>query len=390
MDKKKDKILLVSTGYSPANETDSGTTQLQLGQLYLATILNEKGYLVKLYSNLFPEPGEFTELIKEGNYSIVGFYSTSNIIERVKALIEIVKNSIPETLIFLGGPHPTVMDKELLLECRADLIMRHEAEYTFPEVLDYYYENKGSLEDIKGITFRKGDKIIRTPEGGFIENLDELPVPNWNLLEGDLAKVNHRYVSIITGRGCPFKCAFCFEAFSGNKYRFRSAENVMKEVDLLLDKGEVKYIKFMDDTFIVDMERVERICNSLIKRRELHDFYWFCEARVDILNKRLSLLNKMREAGLAVLQIGVESGNQHILDLYDKKITLKEIEDVVKACVKADIFCISINVIIGGPFETEETIKNTANFVKKTHKTGSRKSFLSDQPTYSLQRYRHN
>jgi len=365
MNKKTDRILLVSTGYSPGNEADSGLTQLQLGQLYLATVLEKRGYSVKLYSNLFPEPEEFLNIIEKGNFSIVGFYSTSNIIERIKALVELVKKEFPSIMVFLGGPHPTVQDRELLLECSADLIMRHEAEYTFPEVLDYYYEKKGNLGNIKGITFRSNEDIIRTPDREFIKDLDSLPVPNWNLLEGDLAELNHRYPSIITGRGCPFKCAFCFEAFGGSIYRLRSAGHVMQEIDMLLENRDVKYIKFMDDTFVVDTERVEKICDYLIEKRKNHDFYWFCEARVDILNKRLNLLNKMKEAGLAVLQIGVESGNQEILDIYNKKITLEEIENVVKACVEANIFCMSVNVIIGGPFETEKTLEKTTRFIKK-------------------------
>lgn len=362
---KTGKILLVSTGYSPANEMDSGKGQLQLGQLYLATILNKKGYKTTLYSNLFPEPEEFIKLIEEENFDITGFYSTTNTVERVKGLVNMVKTHFPEKPVFLGGPHPTVLDREILEETKADLVIRHEGEYVFLKVLDYYYKNKGRLEDIKGITFKKGTDIIRNPSGDFIKKLDELPLPDWSLLNEDLKKINSIYPSVMTGRGCPFKCSFCFEAFGGNAYRLRSAGHVMKEIDMLLENRNVKYIKFVDDTFVVNPDRVIKICNELIKRRKKHNFYWFCEGRADIINKRLKLLKKMKEAGLILIQIGVESGNQHILDLYNKDIRLEEIENVVKTCVENEIFCISINVIIGGPLESDETLENTEKFIKK-------------------------
>ncbi len=366
MNKNTNKILLVYIGYSTGDEKDSGTKNLQLGQLYLGTLLTKKGYGVKLYSNLFPDPDDFMKFIREGNYGMAGFYCITNTIYRVTALVNRIKEQFPSMPVLLGGPHATVMDRESLENCRADLIIRHEGEYTFLEVAEYFYEQKGSLQDIKGITWRKGDEIIKNPDREFIKNLDELPVPDWHMLEGEMADFNHSFPNIITGRGCPFKCAFCYESFGGGEYRMRSAGHVIKEIELLVNSWNVKYIKFVDDIFIVNSERMEQIC-SVIKdlREKKYLFYWFCEARVDILEKRLHLLKKMREAGLAILQIGVESGNQDILDLYNKKITLEQIEKIIKACVEADIFSISINVIIGGPFETEEKIKNTTDFVRK-------------------------
>jgi len=366
----RDGILLVSLGYSQGAFMKKETSFVQLGLLYLATVLKKNNYRANLLFSDYPDISLIIEKIKSEKVVIVGFYTTTENIFRSIKCSNVLKKSCPDLIIIMGGPHASVMDEEILeKETSVDVIVRKEGENILPELVRFYIEATGDLKDIKGITYRDGNRVIRNFDGPFIEDLDTLPLPDRDLLDEPIKTFDIQFPRIITGRGCPFQCAFCHQGMGGNRYRMRSAENVLEEVDCLLKRGPVKYIRFLDDTFMVNIRRTMKLCRGLRERSgEGKNFMWFAEGRVDILSQYPRLIYEMSLAGLANIQLGVECAHQATLDIYNKKITLEQIEEVVLLCGDAKIPCISINFILGGPFETREIYEKNLKFAEKLMK----------------------
>jgi len=365
--KDREGFFLISTGYSYGINQEEESNFIQLGLLYLGTVLKKKGYKVKILCTYYPDIDEIKETIKNENIRIVGFYTTTENIYRCFNCASVLKEEFSPIKIIMGGPYATAMDKAILEEEESvDLIVRGEGENTISELAEFFFEGTGELENIKGITYRKDGDISSNPDRPFIEDPDIIPIPDRDLLEEPLRSFDRIYPRITTGRGCPFKCAFCYEGSSGSRYRFRSPENVLKEIDYLMERGDLKYIRFMDDTFTAKPGRTLKICKGLRDRSEGgKKFVWFAEGRVDILSKNPRLIYEMSMAGLVNLHIGVECADQRVLDIYRKNITLEQIETVVKISADALIPIISMNFIIGGPLESEEIYKKNLAFVKK-------------------------
>jgi len=361
-------ILFVTCGYSLGKEEPVANVA-QLGHLSMATLLYQHGYNVRFLSGNFIEPHELISLLKQEKIGIVAFYTTSEDIFRIMALTAFIKDCLPETLVFLGGPHVSIEEKdkdmEALEKCPADLVARGEGEYILLSLVEYYYEKKGSLSEIKGITYRAGTELRRNPDAPLIKNLDELPIPCRELLDPATLKLERMFPRILTGRSCPFKCAFCFDGVFGRTYRVRSVEKVLEEVDYILDTCPGRVISFLDNTFTVSAERIRAICRGLRARRDRgYDFLWTCLGRVNVLAKNLTLIDEMVDAGLMSLQVGVESGDPEVLRLYNKKITKEEIEKVISHCNKAGLPTVVYNAILGGPLESPETYRTTLDFCK--------------------------
>jgi radical SAM superfamily enzyme YgiQ (UPF0313 family) len=359
--KKRDKIFLFYIECGDGMNIDRKTDYIQLGLLSIATVLKLHEYQVQLFFDSYPDMDELKRLISWERVRMVGFYTAIDNIVRIRELTEFIKKTFPRIMVIYGGPQATLKPVELLHESKADIVVRYEGEYTMIELLDYFYLGKGSLEDILGITYRDGDKIKHNPDRPFIENLDELP-----LLDRDLLPYKEDYPSILTGRGCPYNCTFCFQG-SGQYYRMRTVENVLHELDDLLSRyKDPLYIGFSDDTFTADPDRTVRLCREIKKRKELRPgFHWYAEGRANIFYQYPELIGEMRDSGLKVMQFGIESANEDILRLYKKMITKEQVEFTVRQCVEENIFHIVVSFILGGPFESRETIEESLNFAKK-------------------------
>ena len=172
----------------------------------------------------------------------------------------------------------------------------------------------------------------------------------------------------MTGRGCPFHCAFCHEGHHSRKVRFRSVENVLNEIRHFLEikaKHRHVYILFTDDTFTLIPKRVHAICEGLKELKKTYDFTWYCEGHVHMLYKNPQMIDDMAEAGCLRIQLGIESGNQFVLDAYNKGCTLKEIEAVVQHALDAGIEQIFGNIILGSAFATKETYEKDKAFAER-------------------------
>ncbi|AXG71552.1 hopanoid C-3 methylase [Kordia sp. SMS9] len=342
----------------PINQT------FQLGLLCVATSLKEDGFNVKVIDDCELDTASFIELYKKHRPRILGFHVNTDSVPIVGRVIEKLRtlDEAPELIIF-GGPHVSVADAELLEKGWGHIVVRGEGEFTAREIGRWFLKNEGTLEDIKGITYvDENNEIKRTPNRPFIKDLDSLPFPDISLL---VRAQKYPAYQILTGRGCPYHCTFCAEGIIGVQYRYRSAKSVLEEIRNIVGNRKYTYLSILDDTFLVNRKRVEEIAKGLIEEyAENKKLKWFCESRVDFIIKNPELFKLLRKAGLVRVQIGIESGSQKVLDTYNKKVKVEEIIRAVEILAEANIPSIYGNFIIGGPFETEETIDQSIALVK--------------------------
>jgi len=338
-----------------------------IGINLLAAFLSENGFPAKTFTGKTHEIEDVLQKeIKNFDVKMIGLSCDYENQTTVSDISKYIKNKygIP---VIIGGPQAIALDKDFLLKSKCDVIVRGEGEITLLELLNYFINGTGQLEKIKGITFLKNSACHRTNDRELIKRLDLLPFKSAKYSIGGYG--DKMMVSVLTGRGCPFSCSFCYEGSNSRQVRYRSVENVMQEIDTILEERKLNdksaYIIFVDDTFTLDMKRVEQFCQELKKRKEKYNLVWFCEAHISTLYKHPEIISKMVEAGLIRMQLGVESGSEKVLKYYNKGITTDQIIDVVKNCVKAGVAQLTANFIIGGAGETNNTIKQSLALAKK-------------------------
>lgn len=263
-----------------------------------------------------------------------------------------IKLLLPNTLIVLGGVHASFLYDQILKNFNfIDCVVKGEGEETFSEVIDCVREGN-TLENVKGLAFRKGSDIFLNEERPFIKDLDAIPFPTYIEHFICFNGQSMKSASMITSRGCSGGCRFCSVPGFWGKTRFRSPENVINEMSILIHQHKVKYINFMDDTFTENPKRVNKICHLI--NTNGWNVKWRATARVDTLTPEL--LKTMKEAGCVEISIGVESGNQDILNRLGKKTTIEKIQNICSA-IKALKIRLEACFIVGSPGESEMTIE---------------------------------
>ena len=343
-----------------------GITVPPLGLAYLAAVLERGGHSVRIIDAqalgiLLPQ---IKREIERDQPDIVGVTSTTPTMREALAIVEATKEACPGAITVVGGPHVTFLPAETLRECpQLDVVCVGEGERTMHE-LTQTIERKASLANVRGIVYRSGDHIVKTPPQPLIDDLDSLPFPARHLLPmdrytilGKKSLIGH----IMTSRGCPFNCTFCASSLLfGKRFRGRSPKNVVDEIEQVVSKYNPGSIEFSDDEFTLDRKRAEDICEE-IKRRGL-GILWACSSRVDTVSREL--LRKMRAAGCFLIYYGVESGSQRILNLVRKGTRIKRVIDAIKWTKEVGIETLA-SYIIGFPGETKEDIEKTITFAKR-------------------------
>jgi radical SAM superfamily enzyme YgiQ (UPF0313 family) len=356
-----------------------------IGLAYMAAVLEKNGYEVAVVDcpplNMTYE--ELRQEIGKLKPEIVGITSVTVTFSSALHAAEMIKKSYPETLIVLGGPHVTVTDEQTLKDYPAvDVVVRGEGEQTILELAEYASKsNHTKLSRVSGITFRKDGEIIQTPNRPFIQNLEQLPYPNYDYFPLErYRRFGKLILPVISSRGCPFRCTFCLAPWmAGNKFRARSPKDVVDELEWLKNKYEPDAITFHDETFTFDKKRVFRICKE-IKDRDFN-LPWDCSTRVDRISREL--LAEMKGANCQLVSFGVESGSQRILDAMKKGTTVKQNERAVRWAKEIGIST-TISVIIGYPGETSDTLEETLDFIKRTKPDSALISLATPYPGIEL------
>jgi len=338
-----------------------------LGLAYLASTLERSGHEVEIIDALALELpiSQVKKELEKDQPDIIGVTAATPTIYNAFDVVKTAKSVCPRSFTILGGPHPSFLPVETLKECpELDAVCIGEGEETMVEVAEAL-EGDRELAKVKGIAFKsKGGTIIKTSTRPFIKDLDSVHFPAWHLLPMDKYGVLGRKSVIchmMTSRGCPFQCIFCSSSLLfGKRYRARSAENVVDEMEYIVSKYNPESIEFSDDAFTLDQKRVEDICDE-IRRRGL-DMGWACSSRVDTVSRRL--LEKMKEAGCFLIYYGIESGSQRILDFVKKGIKIEQVKKTVRWTKEVGIKTLG-SFIMGFPDETKKEIKETIEFSRR-------------------------
>ena len=335
-----------------------------LGMNILTQLLTEKGYDVQMFQGYAKEALDYVKELmgKEEKPKIIGFYCDFNNIHWVKTFSQEVKKRFPEVILLAGGPQTAGLDADFLKETSIEAACIGEGEETILDLMDFFIKKKGALKDIQGIIFRNEEgNLVETEPRKPPEDLDDIPWPDITLTN------DYKYyglLPILTGRGCPFGCTFCYEGANAKRVRRHSVPSLMEEIRENFKRNpEINYINFLDDTFTLDHNRVNHICEEVKKIREDYDFVWFASAHISTIDKHRDMAKNMADAGLKKIFFGLESGSDQVLKSYNKKITRKMAVDVIEHCVESGIHGISGNIILGGPHETLKTIDESETLV---------------------------
>ena len=298
--------------------------------------------------------------IKEFNPDIVGISCCFTI--GVNFALHLAKESKKMGYsIVLGGWHTSFDHSEIIKHPFVDVIVRGEGEITFRELIQNL-----DLEGIKGISYKSNGSVINNVDHPLIKNLDELPYPAREFRN----KKSYYQIfqmpidAIETSRGCPFKCTFCnIHLYYRGTYRTKSPERVIQEIKICLGNKKRKNIMIVDDNFTANINRVEKICDLIIKEGLKVDLT--CQSRIDVIKKNPDIIKKMAKAGFWCFFLGIESFSQKSLDGIDKKIQFKDILKAVKILHENNIVIIGSMLVGSNLDEEEEDIDLTIKVVKK-------------------------
>jgi len=311
---------------------------------------------------------EVKSIIKNSAFDIVLIGGLSTVYKYIVELSRFIKLVNPEAKIIAGGYVAMSTPKVLLKNSGIDIVCTGEGEITIIELLKKLKRNlNSSLDDIPGICYKnKGNKneIIFNAVRPFILNLDkESYLPAYDLLPMEIYLSNPivgigRDIDLITIRGCPYKCTFCYQPW-GHRPRFHSVDFVVNAIKFLKKSYHIDFISFQDDEFMTDTRRVKEFCEA--RNRFFPDLLWSCTGRVNVVARNEEVINIMRNSGCTLVSFGFESGSQRMLNNMNKMQTVKMMEMVVKICRKYSL-PVPASFIIGMPSENEESCKETVNF----------------------------
>ncbi len=363
-----------------------------LGLLQVEAILEKEGHNPIIYDPILDDPivesegfNRINKLIDEFSPEIIGYGGIATSYGSVKRFSSIVKKKSSSIIQIAGGPLSSVYDL-LLRNAGIDIVVHGEAEVSLP-ILISRLKHGHSIENIPGISFlnRTGD-IIKNNPAEQIKNLDELPLPSYHLVDlpryfrhikksMNLTKVNigsensvkeiiekigddDRWIEIITGRGCTHRCLFCYRHMKG--IRYYSADYVLKHIKFLNKRYGIRGFQFADELFNGDKDRVYEICDA-IEKSGINIFFTIGGARVDKIDK--DMIKRLKDVGCIEINYGQESGSNKILKDYRKGVTADQNRKITMLTKNMGINC-PVQIVIGSPNETNETIKETIDFLK--------------------------
>lgn len=330
-----------------------------LGLQILAKVLKEQGHNCEIID------GELDGLNNRNialcciDADIIGITCTTPEFHIACDLANIIKTLNPKCRIILGGPHPTVVPKECMeANSNIDFVVRYEGEETFLELI----KNIEKPKQIKGIAYRNGDNIIVNPDRSLLKNLDKYNA-NWSSINPK--KYLYPFpreglvptAGIAAMRGCPYHCRYCTRLF-GNKVRMRKPQKVYEEMKYIKETFDITHFFFYDECFGLDKKWLLEFLRLIMKL----DIKFFCMSRANLIFE--PRIREMKKAGLVKMSVGVESGNQQILDNEKKDITLGDCIYAYKILNKYGIETRG-SFIFGHPNETHKTARETIEFAKK-------------------------
>ncbi|MFQ6112095.1 MAG: B12-binding domain-containing radical SAM protein, partial [Nitrospinota bacterium] len=337
-----------------------------LGLGILAEVLRLRGHEVKVLdiNGERPGRGEVWRRLRGCSFDVAGIGGLTSAYSYAKWLLPLLKRRNPSAKVVAGGSLASPLP-ELFLKNNpsADAVVMGEGEETLPELLAAW-ERGDDLSQVKGIAFRRNGDVVHTPPRPPIADLDSIPYPAWELFPMEVY-LRHpvvgigRDMNVITSRGCPHGCTYCYRLF-GRGYRFRSAGKMVEEIAILKERFAIDFVSFQDDCFVANRKRVLDFCEML--EASGLGVKWSCCGRVNICDEKM--LCRMKEAGCVSVSYGIESGSQRILDIIKKGVTVEQARRALRATRRLGLRA-PVSFMLGVPGETPETIQETIDFCRE-------------------------
>ena len=363
-------IMLVRT----AREIPGYTVTQPLGILYLAAQLRRRGYRNLRLLDMRPDRlsvGDLMRQIASFRPRLLGLSCLSYEAPTVAEIAEQVRQLDPGIHIALGGPLPSSMRRESFERVDADSIAVGEGERTIVALADglgsgRFPPRDGSSDGVPGLGFRGRNGSSEVSEPGYIEQMDELPLPAWDLL--DISRYygranfnfflkNPRYMSVMTTRGCPYRCAYCHNVL-GKRFRKRSVDHVMREIHALVRMG-IGEIHFIDDSFNLDLDRAKAILNEVARIRPRLALAFPNGLRSDRLDEEF--LVKARAAGAYKINFAVETASERLQTKIRKNLDLEKVREMIAINDRLGIIGHGF-FMLGFPTETEQEMQTTVQY----------------------------
>lgn len=359
-----------------------------LGLGYLAAIAEQEGHEAAIFDMGLRPKKPIAEEVKEivdWKPDVIAFTSMTTSYRSVEEAVALLKEGLGKKVpIIIGGPHATTLPELTLQNPNIDFLVYGEGEYVFRDWLRQIVAGDTNWGKNRGLWYKDEDgHVVNGGERELIPNLDELPFPARHLFDLKAyplyAPDGHQMITVLTSRGCPYKCSFCFKGIVGRTYRQRSPENIVAELRQIIDRYGVRNFYFMDDLFTINVKRLEAILDYFIAQNL--DVRWRCLARVDRVNP--DLLRKMYKAGCRQIHFGIESGNPEILKRTAKHINLDQVRQAIEWTEDAGIMTKGY-FILGLPGDTEETMNQTIEFAASLRLSEAMFSIATPMPGTEL------
>ncbi|QPJ62161.1 MAG: B12-binding domain-containing radical SAM protein [Candidatus Nitronauta litoralis] len=372
------KVLMVNPSIRP----DSPVLFPNVGLGYITTAINRAGIdfeILDIDAHRFSDE-EVERQIRNKQFDALAIGTLTSHYKWVKQFTQMVKQYHPHTPIIGGNTLATSVADTLVTRSGMDIAVLGEGEITVIELLTAL-DNGGSLEEIPGLCFRnENGQVVHTEERPVIDDIDTIPFPDWDLFDIEiyLSKSKHmaplsvqseiNYDKIVgmpvsTARGCPFRCTFCYHAFQEKKYRHRTPENVMDEIDHYKSKYDINFVSFWDELTFYQNKATEHFADVMIEREA--NVFWIGSCRSDLLKEGdLHIAQKLKQSGCNGLGLALESGNDEIMEVMNKKCDASDF--IIQASLMHEAGLeVYPSVIIGYPQETEETIEQTFDVCRR-------------------------
>ena len=343
-----------------------------LGIAYLASTIEKHGFDVKAIDMFDYSWDKVRQTLEREQPDIVGITCLTEQRASPLAVAKLSKTVNKDCIVIVGGIHPTIMYEQILEHWPVDIIVLGEGEETTKELM-ICLEGKRAFGDVYGIAYKYQGKTIKTPPRQLIHNMDDIPFPaykyfdfdkytRYEILEGlwnGRSLRNLRFVPIISTRGCVGSCQFCSTPFFWQKWRTRSAKNVVDEMEFLAKNFGCGFFNFADDIFTVNKNRVVDLCKEIIDRKL--DIVWDCETRVNFIWE--DMLDWMIRAGCYCISFGVESASETVLKAIKKKTTPDQIANAFKLTKQMGMKT-KMLLMVGNPGEDDHTVQDTVKMIE--------------------------
>ena len=357
------KILLIVL------DKESHINSFPLGIAYIAsTIRTQTSAEITIWNqDIYHYPdSEIGQVIENGNFDIVGFGVCGyQQFKKGLSLAQYIKQTKRQVLFVLGAHGPSGAPDFFLKKYSADIVIRGEGERIWVNLIQAISQGK-NWQNLNGISWRIENEIQHNPDESLIENLDTLPFPAWDLFPMEhyvLDKVNaathtDRCFPVLSSRGCPQRCNFCYRMYEG--YRLRNIKNVIEEIKELKNRYRISYITFVDENLMSSSLRALNFSEAL-KKSNLN-INWDCMGRLNVATTEV--LSAMKNAGCTYINYGIESVDQTSLNLMEKDLLVQEIYDGIENTIKAGLYP-GLNIIWGNIGDDESTLEKAKDFLIK-------------------------